>query len=90
MRSRDRLIEAEARHEELHLSLTQALFADQPGVGAEAQLQSSVDSEQSARNEVEAAREELDRTWDEAGRAVSATGEPYGDESASKAPSQSA
>jgi hypothetical protein len=80
-------MEAEARHDQLHVSLTQALFAEQPGVGAEAQLQSSVDSEQSARNAVDAAREELDRTWDEAGRAVSATGEPYGDGSAEAAPS---
>jgi hypothetical protein len=72
------------------VNLTQTLFSAQPDLGAEAQLQSSVDSEQSARNAVEAAREELERTWGEAGRAVSATGEPYGDGSASTAPSQRA
>jgi chromosome segregation ATPase len=68
--SRDRLLQAQGRHEQDHARLTRALFQNRAGDGGDAALEKSIATEQSARNSVDQARTEHERAWVAAAEAV--------------------
>jgi hypothetical protein len=88
--ARDRLAEAEQRHEADHLALTRSLFEDREGDVSQQRMQSSIDAEQASRIAVENAREEFERTWSAVGALTSASTETARENPGSHAPSRRA